>query len=130
MKWTIEYVRNGDFFKVVNEGIYEPGESVELYQSIFSNERWTPGASILFDNRLIDYRNVNYEVMSQSSSNLANNEAQIGNSKIGYLVDSSLGYGISRQFQLLAEGKISTKIEVFKEEEKAVGWITRKQDDE
>src|ERR1044071_1889128 len=91
-------------FKVINEGIYEEGDSVKLYGDLFSNKFWKPDSSILIDNRLVDFRNINYEVMSQSSTNLSASQEQIGNSKIAYLADSPLAYGSCRQFQTLMEG--------------------------
>ena len=127
MKWTISFITKGNYFKVVNEGLYEAGDSIKLYASLFSNESWHPGASILMDNRQVDYRNVNYQVMSQSSNNLANSEKQIANSKIGYVVESPVGLGISRQFQMLMEGKSSIIIEIFTNEEAAINWLTREQ---
>jgi hypothetical protein len=127
MKWTIEYIEHGNYFKVVNEGIFEPGDSTRLYQNLFSNKFWKLNTSILMDNRLVDYRNVSYRVISDSSFNLAKNEDQIGESKIGYLVESQIGYGASRQLQMLLEGKSSIKIEVFTDEEKAVTWLTENQ---
>ena len=127
MKWTIEFVKHGNYFRVVNQGIYEAGDSVKLYQNIFSDKSWTSGSSILMDNRQVDYRNVNYRVMSQSSHNLINYETQIANSRIGYIVGSQVGFGVCRQFQLLMEGKLAVNIEVFTDEEKAVKWLTEKQ---
>ena len=127
MKWTISFITKGNYFKVVNEGLYEAGDSIKLYEHIFSNESWHPGASILMDNRQVDYRNANYQVMSQSSRNLANNEKQIANSKICYVVASPVGLGISRQFQMLMEGQSSTVIEIFTNEEAAIDWLTREQ---
>lgn len=127
MKWTIEFVKHGNYFRVVNHGIYEAGDSVKLYQKIFSDKSWTSGSSILMDNRLVDYRNVNYRVMSQSSNSLIHYETQITNSKIGYIVSSQVGFGVCRQFQLLMEGKLAISIEVFTDEEMAVKWITEKQ---
>ena len=127
MKWTIKYVENGSYFKVVNQGIYFPGDSLDLYQNIFSNPSWTPGLSILMDNRLIDYRNVNYLVMSKVSRHLTGYKSLIGDSRIGYVVDSQLGFGLCRQFQMLMEGKTSTEIEVFTNEEKAIDWLKQKQ---
>lgn len=127
MKWTIEYLTSGNYFKVVNQGIYLPGDSLNLYRNIFSNRFWTPGTAILMDNRLVDYRNVTYQVVSRLSHHLTDYEIVIGKSRIGYVVDSQVGFGICRQFQLLMEGKTSTKIEVFTDEEKAVDWLTQKQ---
>ena len=124
MKWTIEYIESDNYFKVVNEGIYQTGDAVRLYKSLFSNKAWQPGVAVLFDNRQLDYQNVNYQVMSEASRRFADNEAEIGKSKIGYVVASQIGYGISRQFQMLMEGKSATRIEVFTDEERAVEWLT------
>jgi hypothetical protein len=125
MESTIVYIKSGNYFKVVNRGIYFPGDSLRLYRNIFSNQLWTPGSPILIDNRLVDYRNVNYSVMSRVSHTLTDYEIIIGNSRIGYLVDSQVGFGICRQFQMLMEGKTSTKIEVFTDETQAVDWLTQ-----
>jgi hypothetical protein len=57
--------------------------------------------------------------MSQVNPNLTDYEIVIENSKIGYLVDSNVGFGVCGQFQLLMEGKASTNNKVFTEEEKA-----------
>src|SRR5215813_4155482 len=100
MKWTIEFVQNGNYFRVVNQGVYEIGDSMRLYQNLFSDKSWLSGTSILMDNRRVDYRNVNYRVMSQSSHNLTTFKKQIANSKIGYVVESQVGFGVCRQFQL------------------------------
>lgn len=127
MKWMIKHIKNGNFFRVINEGIYLISDSVDLYEEIFSNKLWVPGSSILFDNRLVDFGNVNYQVMSEASKRFAAYEKQIGKSKIGYLVESQIGFGISRQFQMLIEGKTSTIIEIFMDEGKALSWIIERQ---
>lgn len=125
MKWSIEYINKGNYFKVVNEGIYETSDSIKIYREIFSHKLWRPNSSILIDNRRVDFRNVNYLTMSQASSNLANNSHQIGSGRIAYLTGSQLEYGVSRQFQILAQDKVSTKIEIFKYEDEALKWISQ-----
>jgi hypothetical protein len=127
MKWTIEFIENGNYFKVVNEGVYKAEDSLGILVELFSNKLWHPGASILFDNRLANFTNVNYQVMAASTRNFAVNNEQIGNSKIVSLVTSPIGVGISRQFQTLLSEKSSAVVKIFDDEEKAVAWLTERQ---
>jgi hypothetical protein len=106
MKWTIKYIESGNYFEIINEGVYEEGDSARVYQNLFLDKNWKPGSSILMDYRLVDFRNINYQVLSKTSQLLVGYEAQIGSCKIGYLAELPVGYGRCRQFQMLVEGKI------------------------
>jgi len=129
MKWTIEYVESGGYFKVINEGTYEARDSIGILADLFSNARWQPGTPILFDNRLADFSAVNYRVMSETTFSFAENNERLGSSRVASLVGSPLAFGISRQFQTLMAEKGTLVVEIFTDEAAAIGWLTEPQSD-
>ncbi len=94
-------------------------------EDFLSRKFWRSGMSILIDHRKLDFGRTNISMLQQISLFHQKNDARIGNGRIAILVKSLADFGRGRQFELLTWEKISAKLEVFLEEEKAFDWLLK-----
>lgn len=123
MRWTIEYLKEAGFVRVVAEGNFNAPDHLKMLEELISQEFWQPGIAILSDDRLLSFDGVNIEIIRQASINRQKYEPQIGGGKVAIVMNSMTDFTRGRQFQLLTEDEVSAKIRVFLEEQQAIEWL-------
>ena len=126
MKWAICSCKDQPFVRVTLKGVFNPDDYLWMLRDLISQDFWKPGTFILLDNRKLDFSKSNYEAMRKASFSHEDNDEQIGNGKIAFLMNSTGDYGLGRQYENLAEGRVSARIHVFIDEATAIGWLRAK----
>lgn len=124
MNWTIEYIKNPNFVKIVTEGDFSVSDHLEMIKDITSQNFWKPGMDTFFDNRKLEFNETTVELMKKVSENHKRYEAQIGGGKAAILMKSLEDYLRGRQFELLTSPQASAKLNIFLNEDEALKWLT------
>ncbi len=80
--------------------------------------------NVLFDDRKVEFNETTVELVKKVSEDYSAREKQIGNGKAAILMKSLTDYARGRQFELLTEKRVSSELNVFTDEDKAVNWLT------
>jgi hypothetical protein len=123
MTWTIEYMKDRHFVRVMVRGIYNIDDHVRMLDDIASRAFFEPGMNLLIDDTALDLRQTNLEQLRAAGRKRIELDALIGDGKTAVLVGSLTDLARARQFQLMTSGKVSGKMDVFKDEDKAVEWL-------
>lgn len=123
MKWTVNFNEVCGAAVVRTRGVFNVSDHGRMVEDIVSREEWRPGHSILFDHRELSFDSIGYEDMVRARENHLAHEARIGNARSAILMKSAADYGVGRQFQLLAEGRVSADLEIFADEQAATAWL-------
>ncbi|HEY0050067.1 MAG TPA: hypothetical protein VGB68_12310 [Pyrinomonadaceae bacterium] len=125
MNWDIEYIENRHYIRVKYEGLFSVTEQTAAIEDLLSRQFWQPGLPILIDHRKLDFGNTNIPIIQQVGSFHQKNDARIGQGRIAVIMKSLSDFGRGRQFELITKGKISARVEIFLEEEKAINWLLK-----
>lgn len=123
MSWTVEYVKDKRFVKVVIRGIYNLEDHMRMLKDVAAHESWKPGMNLLIDDRKLDFQSTSLEELREAGRRRVELDPLIGGGKTAVLVDSLADFARVRQFQLITNGKVSTKIDIFKKEAEALTWL-------
>ncbi len=124
MNWTIEFIKNPNFVKIVTSGDFSVNDHVAMIEDIISQKFWKPGMNTFFDHRKLEFNETTIELMKKVSENHRKHEKQIGNGKAAILMKSLEDYLRGRQFELLTSHQASAKFNIFMDEDKALQWLT------
>lgn len=123
MYWTVEYMKDHRFVRVVARGVYNIDDHMRILKDVVTRDFWTPGMNLLIDDSELDFSRTSLEQLREAGLKRIEFDALIGNGKTAVLVNSLINFGRARQFELITTGKISTKMEIFKDEDEAVRWL-------
>lgn len=123
MRWSVEYVKDGNFVRVVLEGKFNLEDQRRMIDDIISRDFWQPGMSALFDNRKLEYGATTVELMKKAGANHLEYDARIGGGKAALLMKSTPDFMRGRQYEIITEGKVSAKVGIFSDETKALNWL-------
>lgn len=123
MNWRIENIRDENFVKIVANGAFDADAHLKMLEDLVSRRFWEPGTSVLLDFRAIETAGVNLKDVRQASGNRQEIDARLGGGKSAYLMKSLADFARGRQFQLLTEDKVTSKLCIFMDEEKALEWL-------
>lgn len=125
MNWTIEYIELRQYVRISYEGFFSVGEQVAAIEDLISRQFWQPGMSVLADYRKLDFGKTDISTMQQLSVSHQNKDRSIGTTRFALLMKSVSDFGRGRQYELLSKEKISAKLEVFLDEDEALGWLLK-----
>lgn len=124
MNWKIHKIRGQSYIKVITEGIFSSADHLKMIEDIVSRDFWQPGTNVLFDHRNLEFGETEVSIFREASSNHEKNDERIGDGKAAILMKSLADFGRGRQFELIANDKISAKIHIFLREKEAIKWLT------
>lgn len=121
--WKIENLKPQSFTKVVIEGDFCPDGHSQMLTDVVSQNHWKPGMNILLDDRKVAFQKTNLEMVRKVSKDFTNFEKKLGRGKTAILMGSLSDFARGRQFEMLTDDKVSTKIQVFMDEKNALSWL-------
>ena len=123
MLWEIEHLKDQNYVTVIIEGEFNLADNLKLLENIISVEYWQPGMNLLFDSRKIDLIKSDVDELREAGKNMAAFNNQLGSGKVAVLMATVYNFGKGRQFEMLAEKKISVGIKIFMDENQALDWL-------
>jgi hypothetical protein len=123
MEWTIDFGRAEEYVVVTTRGLFSPEDHRRMTEDIVSRPGWHPGADVLFDHRQLDLGESGLEAMQRAGENHREHDDRIGNGKAAVLMNTPVNFGRGRQFQLLTEGKVGARLQIFLNEAEAIRWL-------
>jgi hypothetical protein len=125
MNWEIEHIESDNYVKVTCVGDFSIEEHPECFKKLISSPFWKPGMNLLFDNQKFDFSQMNFDKINTASSHYQEVGEQLGKGRVAMLMNTTHGYAIGRQFQLLSENKVQSELHVFTDEKAAVDWLLK-----
>lgn len=123
MEWTIGHGSSRDYLVVATRGAFSVDDHRRMIEDIISRDFWRPGMSVLFDHRELDFGDSGLAVMRQAAENHLARDICIGDGKAAILMKTLADYGRGRQFELLTEGQVGARLQIFRDEAQALHWL-------
>ena len=123
MSWTIEYIEDRRFVKVVTKGDYNVNAHRQMLEDILNRDFWRSDMNLLIDDSSLNFSRITLEVLREAAAMRIEMDARLGGNKTAILVNSLVNFGRVRQFELITGSKISAEIRVFQDENEAIGWL-------
>ena len=123
MHWHVEFDPADRFATVTTSGTFTVADHARMVQDILGHAAWVPGWPVLFDHRELDFGEQGYEAMARARDRHVENDDRIGPGRAAILVRPGADYGRARQFELLADGRVSADVRVFTDEAEARAWV-------
>jgi hypothetical protein len=123
MDWTFEFDGGEGYVLIVTRGDFNIADHRRMVGDLLSRPEWRPGSAALFDHRQVRFGGIGFREVMEAKSIHVDNDTRIGNGKSACLMSSLADYGTGRQFQNLADGKVSARVRIFLDEAEAVAWL-------
>lgn len=124
MKYNITIQEDSGHFEVKTEGKAEVSGFQSFLNEIFTHPQWTPGTSLLLDHSDLVLRFFNTDEVRSVSNIVVNNSDRIGKGKWAFVISGNFAYGMARMWQIITEEKAPMEINIFKDREQAVRWLS------
>lgn len=125
MEWTVTFDGSRGAAVVRTRGKFNTVDHKRMVADIVTRDEWYPGHPVLFDHRQLSFEGTGYSEMLGARENHAKFEARIGNARSAILMKAGADYGLGRQFQSLAEGRVTAELQIFTDEASATDWLCR-----
>lgn len=123
MEWTIDHRTGQAYATVATRGVFRLDDHLRMIEDIVSRDFWRPGMAVLFDHRQLDFGDSGLWVMRQAAENHLARDTSIGDGKAAILMKSAADYGRGRQFEMVADGQVGARMQVFLDEVRALRWL-------
>jgi hypothetical protein len=123
MFWTIEYVRESHFVRVTATGIYNIDDHLRMLEDLVSRHFWQPGMNWLLDESGLNYQGITLEQLREAAARRVEMDASLGAGKTAVVMGTLTDFARARQYELITSGKVSAKIDIFKNENAALNWL-------
>lgn len=123
MEWTVDFERAEQYVVVTTRGVFSPESHRRMTEDIVSRDAWRPGMAVLFDHRQLDFGGAGLTAMQRAGENHRSMDDRIGEGKAAVLMGTPVNFGRGRQFQLLTEGHVSARLQIFLNEAEAIRWL-------
>lgn len=125
MIWAITFIEPENYIRVSTQGDFTLEDCKKIKEDFIAREFWSPGKNILYD-----YRETNFDspltlnALRKLGEFHESKNAEIGDGRMAFLMKSPRDFGLARQYEMLTEGRVLSKICVFMHEDKALEWLT------
>lgn len=123
LNWTIELIEPAHFVKVTAEGNFTLEDCLGMKEDFLSRDYWEPGMNVLIDYRQTAFVNIKLDALRAAGIFHEENNEQIGNGKMAFLMKSPHDFGLARQYEMITEGEVLSHVHVFLKEENALKWL-------
>jgi len=122
MTIRIQYQAEIDTLFIQLENIITVEEVDKLYKEITTSDEYLPNVRSLWDFRNVDFAFVTNEFM-RKIFDIRKKYQKRGSAKAAFVVESDLGFGVSRRYETLSSFELPQHINVFREFSKAQEWL-------
>jgi hypothetical protein len=124
LNWTIELNEPAHFVNVTAQGDFTLEDYFELKKDFISQDYWHPGMNVQIDYRQTIFTNLNLNILRKMGDFHKSKNEQIGNGRMVLLMKSPRDFGLARQYEMVTDGKVLSKVRVFLDENEALEWLT------
>lgn len=124
MKWKIDFDERRGFVRAVQYETYSAEEQAQFLTSIFASSFWRPGLPLMIDYCDLEIDNVASRDIENTSRLIQKLGDELGTSRLALVCDTDDKFGVGRQFATMASDRISGEINVFRDERRAIAWLT------
>ena len=123
MDWKVEYEPSANFVRATCVGDFTVEDCIGVKKDFLSREFWRPGMNILIDYRETRFNNLGLDDLRRAGDFHIFKSEEIGPGKLAFLMNSVRDYGLARQYELITEEKVNSKMMVFSDEREALEWL-------
>ncbi len=123
MKWLLGFHAGKNLVTATMDGSFRIDHFRGLFHEILRHPDWRTGMNMLLDYRNVDFSDVAYPEVEQSSTIHKKADERVGDGRIALLMNYPLGFGIGRMYKSMTEHGISASIGVFRDSDDANSWL-------
>jgi hypothetical protein len=123
MEWRIEPQDDGKLMRVTTNGPFQLEQQRKMFEELGAHPARSPGQAILFDNRRLDLRHSDVDIIRESVEIVQEFVRKQHIERLAGLVDQGLSFGVGRQFEILTDVVGGHGFRLFKDEELALRWL-------
>lgn len=124
MNWTTTLIEPAHYVRVATQGSFAVEDCFRMKEDFLSREYWKPGMNVLIDYRETSFSNITLDVLRLVGAYHESKNELIGSGRMAFLMRSPRDFGFARQYEMITEGKVSSLVCVFLDEDKALAWLT------
>ena len=127
MKWRIDSTSLPSYLRVSTEGDVSAQDFTSMWNEILKYESWSPGTSVIFDNRglrPVPQNGSGVDMTSIATDYFESRADDIGAARIAVLMKVRENYRYARQFQIGVElRRVPVRLQMFFDEREALAWL-------
>jgi hypothetical protein len=127
MKWKIEYQASRGFIWVFCESRFSAAGCNAMQDDLHAQPFWQPGSNVLLDYRQAGFDGVSSGELEQVGRYHSAIRDRWGDGRMALLMNAGRDFGLARQYELLNESQVSSKIMVFDNQAAAFQWLDCKE---
>ena len=124
MEFNIIIDKADNYAKVTTTGHIDVSGIKGSLHAVVGDEAWHPGMNLIVDYTESSTVELNTEKIGEISKLVKTHKENLGSGKMAIVMASDLDYGYARMFQLLTEDYIDKEINVYRDSESAIKWIS------
>ena len=125
MSVEIKYDQNRNVLYVTLSGEPEIDEITSALENITNSGDYPPNTNAMWDIRNANISNANYHFVSELVK-MRSSFTKRGHCRSALIVSNDAQYGLSRMFEMLAEGKIPYQLMIFRDYKEGEQWLLEK----
>jgi len=124
MEFNIVIDEIDNYAQVITSGHIDVNGIAGTLKAVVGDEAWNPGMDLVVDYSDSSTVDLNSEMVREISHLVKAENNKLGSGKMAIVMTTDLDYGYARMFQLLTEDYIDKEINVYRDSESALKWIS------
>lgn len=122
MPFRFEYETEKKILLIMVEGKVRLDDLEQLYDNIVTSTLFPPDIRSIWDFRQADFTTIDTRFLKKIIA-LRKKYPQRGTARAAFVVDSDLGYGVSRMYETLSAFELPQHIRAFRDYAEAQTWL-------
>lgn len=123
MDWELELNQDKTTFNIKAAGTFVTDDCIAIKLGFLAHPEWRPGINLFYDYRDTDFSTITLEALRGIVAFHESNSELIGDGRMAFLMGTPRDFGFARQYEMVSEGRVQSRVRVFLDEEKARNWI-------
>lgn len=122
MEWSLIF-RDDGILEIKTSGIFSNDDLRNMIEQILSNPKWEKNMNTIADFREVNIKKIKFKDILTTKSIHAQFSDMVGSGKIAAILNSDLGYGLSRSYEAISCRHTKSRIMTFRDYNNGMKWL-------
>lgn len=122
MEWKLNF-RDDEILEIRSSGIFSNDDLKKMIEQIVSNPKWKKGMNSIVDFRDVEIKGLKLNDIYKTKDIHAHFSDMVGSGKIAAILNTDLGYGLSRSYEVIANRHVKSRMMTFRDYDNGMEWI-------